>query len=218
MSEIKIKYHFLYKTTNLINGKYYLGMHSTFNIKDGYLGSGKILRYSIRKYGRENFNSEIIEFYDSREELANAEMELITESTLNDILCINLRKGGLGGGGIISEEHHIKMRLGSSIHQKNKWLDEDFNKKISLLSSIRLKEKWATGKLNSEMTNHKNRKVYKHTIETKEKMSLDRKNTGIGESNSQFGTCWITKDGENKKIKKDDLDMYLILNWVKGRK
>ena len=54
----KVKYHFLYKTTNLINGKYYYGMHSTYKLNDGYLGSGKILRYSIRKYGKENFSIE----------------------------------------------------------------------------------------------------------------------------------------------------------------
>ena len=55
MSKNKIKYHFLYKTTNLINNKYYYGMHSTYKLDDGYLGSGKRLRYSIRKYGKENF-------------------------------------------------------------------------------------------------------------------------------------------------------------------
>jgi len=53
MSKNKIKYHFLYKTTNLINNKYYYGMHSTYKLDDGYLGSGNRLRYSIRKYGKE---------------------------------------------------------------------------------------------------------------------------------------------------------------------
>jgi hypothetical protein len=41
---------------------------------------------------------------------------------------------------------------------------------------------------------------------------------GIGEENSQFGTCWITKNGKNKKIKKDDFNSYKFIGWVKGRK
>ena len=63
------KYHYLYKTTNLINNKYYYGIHSTNNLNDGYLGSGKHLRYSIRKYSKENFKREILYYFDNREEL-----------------------------------------------------------------------------------------------------------------------------------------------------
>ena len=48
-------------------------------------------------------------------------------------------------------------------------------------------------------------------------MSLLRKGTGIGDKNSQFGTCWITKEGENKKIKKEQFEDYLNDGWIKGR-
>ncbi len=51
----KERFYFLYKTTNKINGKYYIGVHSTYQLNDGYIGSGKRLRYSVRKYGKENF-------------------------------------------------------------------------------------------------------------------------------------------------------------------
>lgn len=58
-----------------------------------------------------------------------------------------------------------------------------------------------------------------HTEETKQKISQHHKETGFqkGEKNSQFGTCWITKDGENKKIKKEELESYLNDGWCKGR-
>ena len=62
------KYNFVYKTTNLINKKIYVGVHSTDNLDDWYLGSGKRLLLAIRKYGKENFKREIISFVDSRED------------------------------------------------------------------------------------------------------------------------------------------------------
>ena len=62
MARKEKKYHFIYKTTNLLSGKYYIGMHSTDNLDDGYLGSGRRLRYSINKYGKESHKREIIEF------------------------------------------------------------------------------------------------------------------------------------------------------------
>jgi hypothetical protein len=57
----------------------------------------------------------------------------------------------------------------------------------------------------------------KHTDETKKKMSQSSKGMCVGEKNGSFGTCWITKDGVNKKIKKDELEQYIIGGWSKGR-
>jgi hypothetical protein len=57
----------------------------------------------------------------------------------------------------------------------------------------------------------------KHSTETIEKMKNSKKGFGLGEENSQFGTCWITKNGENKKIKKEDLDTYINEGWERGR-
>lgn len=59
----------------------------------------------------------------------------------------------------------------------------------------------------------------KHTENTKNKLRSKLKLIGHqkGEKNSQYGTCWITKDGENKKIKKEELDIFLSNGWCKGR-
>ena len=76
------KYHFIYKTINVVTGKYYYGMHSTNNLEDGYLGSGRKLRYSINKYGKENHHREILEFLNSRKELSDREEEIVN---LNEI-------------------------------------------------------------------------------------------------------------------------------------
>lgn len=54
------KFYIVYKTTNLLNGKFYIGSHQTFNLQDGYYGSGKVLRLAIKKYGKDNFLNEVI--------------------------------------------------------------------------------------------------------------------------------------------------------------
>ena len=70
---MKNKFMFIYLTTNLINNKIYVGQHTTTNLDDGYLGSGKILQKAIKKYGKENFRREILEFCDGSDVLNKSE-------------------------------------------------------------------------------------------------------------------------------------------------
>ena len=56
-----------------------------------------------------------------------------------------------------------------------------------------------------------------HTEETKLKMSKSKKGTGMGNNNSQWNTCWITKSGMNMKIKISDLQKYTDEGWIKKR-
>jgi len=62
-------YYGIYKITNLLNGKMYIGQHTTSNIDDGYMGSGKIIKYALKKYGAENFRKEWLMFCEDEEEL-----------------------------------------------------------------------------------------------------------------------------------------------------
>ena len=62
-------HYIIYRTTNLINNKYYVGCHQTANINDGYLGSGKHLKHAIKFYGHENFKVEILNFANSKIEM-----------------------------------------------------------------------------------------------------------------------------------------------------
>ena len=90
------KYHYIYKTTCSVTNRYYIGMHSTDNLEDGYLGSGKRLWNSINYHGRENHTIEILEFCENRKKLKERESEIVNEELLNEELCMNLTVGGNG--------------------------------------------------------------------------------------------------------------------------
>lgn len=66
----------IYKTTNLINCKFYVGQDSNNNLT--YLGSGEYLKRAIKKYGKENFIKEILEVCESLDELNEREKFWIT--------------------------------------------------------------------------------------------------------------------------------------------
>ena len=61
-----MKYYGLYKITNLVNGKMYIGQHVTDNLDDGYMGSSKILKHAIKKYGLQCFRKEWLGFYEDK--------------------------------------------------------------------------------------------------------------------------------------------------------
>ena len=108
MTRKKNNIHYIYITTCKITKRYYIGIHSTSNINDGYLGSGKILRNSIRKYGKENHIKEILEFFPNREDCEKNETLLINEK-IGDNFCINLTSGGKGFRMNHTEETKIKI-------------------------------------------------------------------------------------------------------------
>lgn len=90
-------FFYLYKITNLINGKFYIGVHSTKHIDDEYMGSGKNLKKAIQKYGINNFLKEIILTFESAEEMFNAEKEIVNEEFVKRRDTYNIKLGGLGG-------------------------------------------------------------------------------------------------------------------------
>mgnify|MGYP001220285271 CR=1 FL=1 len=62
-----MKYYTIYKTTCQPTGKIYIGQHTTSKIDDRYIGSGKIIKNAIKKYGRHNFTKDILEVCDTLE-------------------------------------------------------------------------------------------------------------------------------------------------------
>jgi hypothetical protein len=87
------KYHYIYKITR-DDGKYYIGLHSTDNLDDGYFGSGQVLWHSIRAHGKEKHSMEILEFFDSRDAINEREKQLVSLEEVKSRECLNLRCGG----------------------------------------------------------------------------------------------------------------------------
>ena len=77
VGDLKIMQYLVYKTTNNINEKIYIGVHETNNINDSYLGSGELLIKAIKKYGINNFKRIIIAIFDNKKELTNQVKSLI---------------------------------------------------------------------------------------------------------------------------------------------
>ena len=113
----KRKYHYVYKITR-DDGRYYIGMHSTDNLDDGYFGSGKIITRSIKRHGKDRHTKEILKFLPSREELRKCEKQLITEELRADTKCMNIAPGG--GGGFINELHRLKAQAAAIVATKKR--------------------------------------------------------------------------------------------------
>lgn len=102
-------YYTIYKITNLINGKYYIGKHQTKNLDDDYYGSGLLISRAIKKYGIENFSKEILEIFDTEEKMNLAERILVVCSDISYNMC----KGGQGGhisDGMLGKKHTLKAK------------------------------------------------------------------------------------------------------------
>jgi len=114
----------IYKTTNLINNKIYVGKDK-YN-DPNYLGSGRILQNSIKKHGKENFIKEIIEHCSTKEELNQREIYWIAHYNSRDrSIGYNLALGGEGGSAHLGCKHTketknkmSKVKKGISYEQK----------------------------------------------------------------------------------------------------
>lgn len=122
------KCHIIYKTICSVTNKFYIGMHSTDNLEDGYLGSGQILSKSIKKYGKEKHLCEVLEFHSDRVSLANREEEILTKEFRENPFCMNIRGGGTGNYlRPAKEETRAKM----SIAHKGRVITPEWRDKIS---------------------------------------------------------------------------------------
>jgi group I intron endonuclease len=162
---MNFKYRYVYKTTNLINGKIYVGQHSTNKEfkKDKYIGNGidnqnkseytdNVFCKAVRKYKYENFKCEILEYCQTKKELDIREVFWIKE--LNSLLPNGYNMVARAGGGYISKEHYERL----SREFKNRKNSEEQNKQHSINMTGDKNHRF--GRENSKESNEKNRQSH----------------------------------------------------------
>jgi hypothetical protein len=213
-------FYLIYKITNNVNGKIYIGAHKTNDKNDGYMGSGKIIKKAINKYGFDKFTKDIIYEASSSEEMYLKEKELVELGKHS----YNLKKGGQGGWDFNNSNPdlhthqlpHLKM-MAKNLQEKRK-NDKHFDEQYKQSISKGLKEKYKTDIEYREKTISRLKTIWpgrNHKNETRLKMSKSHQGKHDGEKNTQYGTMWITNGIENKKIKKEE---NIPEGWNKGRK
>jgi hypothetical protein len=180
------KYHFIYKTTRVDgSGAFYIGLHSTDDLDDGYLGSGIILNNSIKKYGKHLHIREILEFLPSRDELCIREAELVSNELVADPRCMNITLGG--GGARPGIENHFFGRKHST-ESKEKIARSKIGKSLSPETKAKLS------------VANKGKPGKKHTREAKTKLKnawVERRKVGVSSktkekmSKSHLGSKYI---------------------------
>lgn len=227
----------IYKTVNISNGKIYIGKDEYNNPK--YLGSGYILQKAIKKYGKDNFKKEIIEFCNSRDELNEREKFWIkTLNSTDDKIGYNIAEGGTGGntyyGKSDIEMDEIKEKISKA--GKGRVFSEDHKRKLSEHAKSRKGNKPSPFKgmkyedymckekaedIKKKMKEANNGK--KLSDETKEKISKSRKGKNLGPKSEEHklnlsiskGTA-VTIDGIdyrsiNHASKELKISKYLVL-------
>lgn len=222
------KYHYIYKTTCLITDRFYIGMHSTDNLEDRYIGSGKRLWHSINYYGIENHKKEILEFLPDRITLSEREKQIVNEEMVNNPQCMNIALGGGCGWdhvNKIGKNNYGKTtetykRIGEKIRLKYK---NDIKLRKAL--SEKLKAAYKNGrKLSGCFSEDGRKEMIKRAQSTSAKIkrtiTLKNRDVGKGEKNSQYGIkrIGINKNCSIKKVLIEELQKYLDDGWKKGFK
>lgn len=205
-------YYTIYKITNNLDGKSYIGMHQTNNIDDGYMGSGKHLGHAKLKYGIENFTKKILFVFDNHSDMVKKEIELVTESWCADTSTYNIRKGGKGG---FTKENSSLGRKRADVAIKEKYNVEN-------PSQLECNRKKASVRMTQrnllKQSTFDNFRGKTHTEETKDKISKSQKERLLNpENNSQYGKRWIHSLEESRSTRISKTEP-IPESWFEGRK
>ena len=130
---------YIYKTTNLINGRIYIGQKISKEYDAQYFGSGSLIRRDIYLNGVDNFKNEILEWCNTIDELNEKDVYWIQHYNSTDLnIGYNIQRGGL------NDKHSktTKDKISSKMKEiKNKEKDKQYNDKIMQKQSESIKNR-----------------------------------------------------------------------------
>lgn len=208
-------FYILYKITNNINQKIYIGIHKTCNINDHYMGSGKLIKQSIKKYGKENFHKDLLFVFNTLEEAQLKEREIVDSNFIlrEDNYNISIG-GGLGGADI----------NGLTFYNR-KHTDETKEKiRCSRIGKSFLTNEGKAKLINNNINNQLRKEKISNTLKGKpsnNKKGINGTNTGkikkgitYKSYKRKYKQIWITNEIKNTRIREYDL---IPDGWRKGR-
>lgn len=167
----------IYKITNKLNSKIYIGAHKTIDINDRYMGSGTGIKRAIKKYGVENFEKEILFYLNSEQEMYDKEAEIVTEEFINLSTNYNAKTGG---------------RTAYVYSDEVKKLISERTKECQTVVFGRIRTKETRNKISTTLSGRK------LSDDTKERMSNSKK--GISKSDETKRRMSIARTGVKQKV------------------
>lgn len=188
-------YGYIYETTNLINGKKYIGQHKSEQFDPNYLGSGTLIRRSIKKYGFENFKVKILCKCNSYEELLEKEQYYIAlfRATESDEF-YNIVDGGFGGW----KKNGVSIKKGIKISKQARINTSNAHKGIRPSEETRRKMAYKLSLRQDQMA-----EGYRKFLENNPHPSK--------------GDKYINNGIEEKRLNPDKIQKYLDNGWKLGR-
>jgi len=218
-------YNYVYRLTNTVTGMEYIGVHRTDNLNDGYMGSGKIIRRAVKKYGIDAFKKEILSQFATYMEALNEERRIVTKEYINKSNTYNLREGGYGRC-----EWSDQHRKNFSLYKKKQWQDSEWKQRM--LHTVYTKEramkisKSLTGRSRVNLQNKNPEKIRKTAIahtgmkrseQAKKNMSVAALNAlpEIKRLRSGIGCIYIHNPTTNE-VKRVDANTIIPPEWCRG--
>ena len=126
--------HYIYKLVHT-NGRYYIGRHSTENINDGYMGSGK---WPCSIKNKQELTKEILAYYTNVKDLQEAEKHMLSEN-IGKPMCMNFNNYPIGfASGDLNPAKTEKEKIRKSMQTKEN--NSMFGKSHSADAKLKMSE------------------------------------------------------------------------------